>query len=55
VTPAPVFEDIANWKLPTGSAPWYGFQYKTDASLGQNKTLDATVCYGQTIFWKIIK
>jgi Hemolysin coregulated protein Hcp (TssD) len=52
--PAPVFEDIANWKMPSASLPWCGFQYATGATLGHNTTLDATASHGETIFWKIL-
>lgn len=51
--PASVFGNSDNWKLPSGSVPWSGFQYKTGASGG--KTLDATASYGHTIFWRVLK
>jgi hypothetical protein len=54
--PAEVFENMANWKIPTSLAlPWCGFQYSTGAKKGGGKTLDATASFGKTIFWQVIK
>lgn len=51
--PAPVFEDISNWKMPSLSVPWMGFMYSTGVKT--SKSLDATASFGNTIFWKEIR
>jgi hypothetical protein len=51
--PAPVFENMGNWKLPSLSLPWFGFMYNTGTRT--SKSLDAAASFGNTIFWKVIK
>ncbi len=51
--PASVYENMANWKMPSLSTPWCGFMYNTGVQT--RNSLDAIASFGNTIFWKVIK
>jgi RHS repeat-associated protein len=51
--PASVYKNMSNWKMPSLSAPWFGFMYNT--GVRTRNSLDATASLGNTIFWKVIK